>query len=405
MSILKIDEAKSILYTSSDVAFYTAILMFTRINAMTSISTAATDGKDIFINPKFWDSLPNGSQQAFALVHEVRHIIDRHTIRRPKVAGACEEVLGRIWNVACDVRINNDLKKIGCLEFIPGIVDMPQYDGLSAEEVFWQLWKDPKMQAAAASPNGQLDDPDGKGTAGKGKSFDPVNGGTPIEDHLLDPSGDPDVVDIEIQQRIIAAVSKCKDAGNHVPPDYALFVENLMKPAVDYRKLVAKFVGGALKRETNYSRPMKQLMGVAYLPSLTKPAIDEMVWVVDVSGSTVDYFQEFISEVAGIFGTHPQMKIHVIQFDSIVQSIDTVKSLKDLLSIKFNGGGGTQIVPPLEAAALIKNAPCVFIVTDGYFWESDYPILKKPTCWVVWDNPKFKPKFGTVVHFQPKGKQ
>lgn len=419
MSKLDLDDGKAILFLTPEVAFYSSVLMLTRIKADEHISTAGTDGKDIMINPEFYHGLPNNRQQAFLLLHEIRHILDKHCLRKPRMPGADPKIVHRIWNIACDVRINNDLNKIKALEFIPCGVMMPEHDGLSAEEVFEILWEDPDMQAMAqnGSEPDQSDSGDqgsgGQGGSdphnGKGKTFQSTKGKgklTQIEDHLLDPQGDPDIIEVEISQRIVAAVHKCKEAGHSIPPQYKLYVDELLKPQVDYKKLVAKFVGSATQRQTNYAKPNRQMMPTAYIPSMTAPSIDEMVFIIDVSGSTVAFFKEFISEIASIFTSHPHTKIHVIQFDSAVRSIDSVRSLSELLRVEFNGGGGTRIIPPLEAAAKFKNAPCVFIITDGYFCESDYSAyrLRKPTCWVTWDNPNFAPPFGKVIHFQPSGK-
>ena len=47
------------------------------------IKTAATDGKDIFYNPKFMDTLTY-NQQIFTIAHEGLHIAFEHIERRKK---------------------------------------------------------------------------------------------------------------------------------------------------------------------------------------------------------------------------------------------------------------------------------------------------------------------------------
>lgn len=47
----------------------------------TSVRAAATDGAFTYINPNYFDALPNHSQRAFLLGHEVGHDVLRHPLR------------------------------------------------------------------------------------------------------------------------------------------------------------------------------------------------------------------------------------------------------------------------------------------------------------------------------------
>src|SRR5215211_4191649 len=53
-------------------AFFTSLALFARFEVSFEIPTAATDGRTIFVNPTFFDTLTTGEQDT-VLVHEVLH--------------------------------------------------------------------------------------------------------------------------------------------------------------------------------------------------------------------------------------------------------------------------------------------------------------------------------------------
>src|SRR5205085_500100 len=60
--------------------------------------TAATDGRDIFINPRFWNGL-TPAERLGLLAHEVLHAALLHVPRRGKRNPL-------IWNIAADIVVN-----------------------------------------------------------------------------------------------------------------------------------------------------------------------------------------------------------------------------------------------------------------------------------------------------------
>ena len=88
------------------------------------IPTAATDGFFIYVSPTFFMGLPNDSQRAFLIGHEVLHIVLQHMLRGKlfKDRGYFNHQLSwchRTYNKAADYIINAMLVKMG-LEMIPG---------------------------------------------------------------------------------------------------------------------------------------------------------------------------------------------------------------------------------------------------------------------------------------------
>lgn len=94
------------------------------------IDTAATNGKTVYFNPEFFQSL-NEDQRAFIYAHEVMHVAFNHIMRskgkQPK-----------LWNTATDAVINQILKKEG-YEIVGEGVDMPEALNHSAEEMYDKL--------------------------------------------------------------------------------------------------------------------------------------------------------------------------------------------------------------------------------------------------------------------------
>src|SRR5260370_11990855 len=100
----------------------------------------ATDGRRIVYNPRLVESVPPPILQTL-LAHEVRdcalgHHCGRGT-RDPK-----------LWNKAADLAINPLLKRNG-MELWEGALLDPQYDDLSAEEIYAQLNKSAHSEGAS----------------------------------------------------------------------------------------------------------------------------------------------------------------------------------------------------------------------------------------------------------------
>src|ERR1035437_9956868 len=84
-------------------AFFASLVLSTKVSESRSLSTAATDMRQIWYNPDFIESL-DPEVILFVLVHEVMHIALKHGLR----------MQGRTptrWNIAADFAINWMLHK------------------------------------------------------------------------------------------------------------------------------------------------------------------------------------------------------------------------------------------------------------------------------------------------------
>ncbi|OOY48126.1 DUF2201 family putative metallopeptidase, partial [Solemya velum gill symbiont] len=95
--------------------------------------TAATDAKHFYYNAEYIDNL-SIEQTQFILAHEALHCALRHFARRG------HRVIHR-WDLACDLAINPLLMTDG-LTPPPEALYIPQYEGMTAEEIYPLLEED-----------------------------------------------------------------------------------------------------------------------------------------------------------------------------------------------------------------------------------------------------------------------
>ena len=113
--------------------FFGGLVAGCRMIETEKLPTAATDGKNIFINPKFMESMDEKGQE-FVLEHEILHIACNHILRS-------EGKDKRLWNIATDAVINQMLRRDGGIIPVGG-VDMPEAINKKAETIYDRLVKE-----------------------------------------------------------------------------------------------------------------------------------------------------------------------------------------------------------------------------------------------------------------------
>ena len=121
--------------------FFATLALFALIRVSTEHPTAATDGRDVFINPTFFQSLDPAQQDAI-LLHAVLHAALLHVSRR----GVRDEM---VWNIAADIVVNGIIAEQGNLDIPPDTARDPELAKLSVEEVY-ELLLQPGAAAALA---------------------------------------------------------------------------------------------------------------------------------------------------------------------------------------------------------------------------------------------------------------
>lgn len=321
-----------------------------------SISTAATDGKRLWYNPAFINSLTQEQVQGL-VVHEVLHCSNCHQARR----GARDP---RGWNIACDLAINYliteagfKLPSEGCF---PGKGDFKDFAvGLSSEEYYHLLQQN------------------GGGSGGKGEGDDPGGCGA-----IVDPEGGTSgAAESEATWKVatIQAANLAKQRGK-LPAGLDRLVEESATPKVPWRDVLREFVRSFSRNDYSWSPPNRRFVHQGlYLPSLRSEELGDVMIAVDTSGSIgQEMLDRFAAEVTGILEAY-DCKVTVVYCDCAINGVETWQSSDGPMKLTPKGGGGTDHKPVWEWAAKEGYIPtCCVALTDNYTDHGEdpgYPVL------------------------------
>lgn len=358
-----LNKAKIQLMSKPDSAFFTTICFSLRHMFDDTVSTACTNGKWIKFGTKFFMDL-DPEERIFLLLHETMHCAYLHMARKP--AGPCPDK----WNIACDHVINLQLIERGFKMLKMGYADR-KYIGLSAEEVYNLL---------------------------------PDNPGKPNMQDLMEGDGDPVEMEKEMAEILVRAAIQSKvsqDKPGTIPGEIEIFLNRLLNPKLPWNRILQKYLQAFAKNDYTFRKPNRRFFPEHHLPSLYSESLMNIAIAVDTSGSvTDDDFLRFITETNSILRMMKPEKITLIQFDTEIKSVDEVRSVQELMRVRFTGRGGTLINPVLEWVN--TNKPQLLLVfSDGdfYFYTQ---VTKVPVVWLIHDNAPWTAPFGKVIHYTMK---
>jgi predicted metal-dependent peptidase len=370
-----LSKAKVALMGIPALVFFTTVLLNFKTLITRSVPTAAVDSTTIYFNPDFLMKL-TPPQRVFVLLHEVMHVVFMHTCRRG-------ERDARIWNYAGDYVINYYIRHmvelVGHIEMPQGLYD-PKYAGMTTNQVYDLLMQDPPP---------------------------------PSDQDMLDIQENEDATPEEVEQKVdqvlmqasIVAEQSAREnseEGTPLPQEIQIYLDSLKSPKLPWNRVLQKFMNESAKVEYSFKRPNRRFFPEHILPTASGRGLDHMALAIDVSGSiTDDELLQFVSEVYSIIQSTKPKVVTVILFHHRIVSATEVRSVQDLMGIDMKGRGGTLVTPVMEWAE--ENKPQgMLIFTDGWI-EKDYPILKIPTRWIIYDNPSFKPSFGQAITYPLNG--
>lgn len=357
-----LNKAKIKLMARPDSAFFTTVCFSLKHVWDGSIPTACTDGKEIRYNPAFFMSLST-EEQVFLLLHESMHVAYLHMVRT-------QTRDRRKWNIAADYVINQQLVDRGFKMPSMGLLDA-QYAGMSTEEVYKLLPENPTQEC-------DMD-------------IIPGNGDLATEEQLTQ-----DVQDILVRANIQSKMSN--DKPGTIPGDIQIFLDKLLNPKLPWNRILQKYLNAFCKNDYSFRKPNRRFFPKYHLPSLYGEKLMNLSVAVDTSGSVSDHdFKVFVSEVGSIFRMMTPEVVTLVQFDTDIKSVDTIKSIADLMRCKFTGRGGTEINPVLEWANE-KKPQLLLIFSDGGF-RFHGTQTKSETLWIIHNNPSWVAPFGTVIHY------
>jgi predicted metal-dependent peptidase len=302
--------------------------------------TMCTNGQYIKYHPKFVSEI-SVDEVLFVLCHEVMHGALQHMFRR----GQRHPV---VWNIAADYVINDLLIK-------EGIGSMPQL----------ALHDPNKVQAGGGTTDGVYNiiyqEMDGGGN-GKGP-------GLPDQwDNCEDAQGsEAEKAQAEAEWKVAVqqaanAAKMCGKLGGSLER----FVSEALRPKVDWKSVLRRFVSTRAKVDRSYARPRRRFLADGlYLPGLTGEMLGEIVLAVDCSGSiSGKEIDEFAAELIAIKQDMHPSRMHVLYFHDGIAKHDIFER-EDELVIAPNGTGGTAFSPIF--AHLVEKGiepACTVVLTD-----------------------------------------
>ncbi len=387
--------------------FFGNILANTTFEETKTVDTAATDGKNIYYNSEFTNSLTE-KEQLFLFAHELCHIALNHIYRSE---GKDHET----WNTATDAVINSYLTQKDGLPLIEGGVDIKDAYMYDAEQLYEKLLKekqDNENENKKSKDNNNSNEDKQVGHDSHTMWEDAVkkkhkqeenkeNHSTPKEQKIeqdiekMGKIGEKKIFeeneklrDEQLEKLRKSLAQQSTSYGNSSLADQRNIsdIGNAI-PLINWTRLLKS----AIKIDEDWSYLNPELESGIIMPTIDPIEKNETEIVLDTSGSIDDdLLRNFLRECKNIL---KESKVKVGCFDTKFYGFSEVKSSKDIENLKFQGGGGTDFDAAVNAFS--KNANNKIIFTDG--WAS-MPQKKVDAIWIVFGGRKINPLGGRVIY-------
>ena len=383
-----LEKAKLQLMMKPDTIFFTTILFSLVYKWEDTISTAAVDGRHMFINPQFFDSL-TPEERLGVFVHEVLHVALDHITRGlkhdPEISNDAADYVDNLIVLDAGFKLPQ-----GCL------IDR-NFVGMSYEQVYEILHKKKKENQTnkgnSQAGNGNAEIGYGASTQGIGKDILP-----PISE------AEASQLKAEITDIVFKATIQAKQSGSYssIPGAILIELDRSLNPKLPWNVLLQNFMSQFAKDDYSYRKPSRKYLPELIVPSMYSETIPNIVFAIDSSGSVSnEEFGFFAQEIEIVQQTLNPELITIINFDTCIKDIHEITQDTDIFKdIKFTGRGGTSIYPIINWAK--QHEPEVLVIfTDGYFRqpsEDTYPNC--PILWMIHNNPNFTAKIGEIIHYE-----
>jgi predicted metal-dependent peptidase len=380
------DVSASLLRICQRSQFFATLALHARIKITDSLPTAATDGKDIFVNPDFFNGLTRDAQDGLIL-HEVLHAALLHVPRR----GMRD---AELWNIAADIVINGMLIRAGYTLPAGGLRDVDK-EHLSTEEVFELLARDAK-QNKQQPQLGMADLMPGDGSSMA----------QPDKNAASTKLGKTGMSKAEMEGHWKQALQQAKmvmqsTLAGDIPADLKRELGTVLRSQVDWRSYLWRYL---VQTPTDFGAFDRRFVGDGlYLETIAGESVRVHVCV-DTSGSiNLDEVTLFVGEVQSILQAYPHIRCDLYYADAKLNGPYQLTGDSEIP--QPIGGGGTDFRPFFEHLAVNADAHTITLaiyLTDGY---GDFPEREPslPTLWVVTPNGKDIDKFpfGEVIRLLP----
>lgn len=384
-----LDITKSQVFMSKGAAFFGPLMSYLNFVWTLDFKTAATDGVMFYWNP-FWFLKLDPEVRKTVLMHELWHVARLHMIR-------CGTRNPRIWNYACDIRINNDLENVGYLFVGTKPWKDHSYDagGTAAEEdIYDQLMAKQDNELAALIAllgdawSGEAPDDDEEEDLG-----DMVDSGD------VDQQAAADMVNA-----VVAATHQARISGHagDIPGEVERMLKQFLAPIVPWEEQLQRFFFDLIEEDYSWARPNRRMLDIIYLPNRFEDEgkLDHLIYYLDVSGSITDgQVIRFNSEVKYIWDVLQPKKLTLVQFDTRITSETVFNEGDSFEELVVVGRGGTDLTPVREH--MMEHRPTAAIIfSDLYCAPMEKLPFEVPTIWVAIDNKTTEIPFGTRINIR-----
>lgn len=306
-------------------------------------------------------------QLAAVLYHEIMHLLRDHAGRREtRAAGP------RLWNIAADMEINDDLKsenvRLPPGGVYPSTCEFP--DGELAEMYYNRLLQNcPPMEISITG-----------GMCGScAGETQPWELGSPADGTPGTSAAASELIRRAVAQDIVDAIEHGKSRG-FIPSNLERWARERLKPKVDWRKIIGAWlrqsvadVAGVVDYSRSHVSRRQSACPNVILPALRHP-IPQVACVIDTSGSmSARELDIAVAETGGVLkrlGLRDGLA--VIPTDAAVHSCKKVFTPSQ---IRLAGGGGTDMSLGIHYAAQLRPKPHVCVVlTDGLTGWPELPV-------------------------------
>lgn len=358
---------KCILQVRRECNFFGSLMLFAQIETTKKLPTAATDGRKIFFNEEFLNSLSSKEQNALML-HEVLHMALLHVTRR-------QNRDPHIWNIAADIVVNDLIERNTSFPLPQGAITDTRFQDKSVEYIYEALLKSEKKYKLVINDILQP----GNSEQNEGDT------------NLSEPLSQEETDEIESFWKDKMEILKNSSEHNlsngkgSLPAGIEQEISTILEPEVDWRHALWKYVGKTPADFDDLDR--RFIYKGLYLESLLTEAVEVSVCI-DTSGSVSDeLLMQFTGELKGILRSYPNVKCSLFFADTDLAGpyeIDRIEQMP-----KAIGRGGTSFVPFFdylkkhgEENSLLGNNKLSIYFTDGF---GDFPQQEpdNPTMWLV----------------------
>ena len=360
--------------------FYGDILMRLGFVEDKRISTAATNGKTIFYNSSFLSRLTAGERN-FVLMHELFHILLRHGIRNADGQRDHE-----IWNLACDIIINDMLLKLQSKMIRVNIPfqkpDVGAFSYINSDETAENLYGKIKADNAYKTKLTQKLKMR-KSYTGAGfwsDKFEDVD--LPSDIRTFELSEDElNMNDQLVREMIQTAAQKCRGTmgSYYIPAEVYTLVE---RKKLDWRRLLKDFLSQEIGEDSSYATPERKYLHMdMILPghSLTDETIEEVWAFVDSSGSiNRQEMAQFLTQLHHI-SREFKCILNICYWDTAVTDVyKKIRPKDDILKCVPHHSGGTDINCVYQWIHENRVKPGVMLIlTDGLFGRLTTPTFRR----------------------------